>query len=572
MVRKDQFFALLIALSCFFQTPQFSMAQTGTWAVSAGSSGREYIADVLVDAAGNAYVAGYFTDSTIFEGTKLIGQGGNDAFLAKYDATGQIAWVKHYGWSANEFTRALAFDWDGDVLLMGDYQDSTIIGSDTLYSLDTLWYGPPALTYDVFLLKVDPASGNVKSIYADGWFSSERVYDMEVDGSARRIFGVTWHSFSWWQYGMWGRGFHDAMIVALDSSANLYTTNNNLRFTMRNHAWGANFDEAREVEVIGDSLYVLGGTFQDTCYFRDSTVYGVTDFEDDIYITTHDDTAGFAWAITGGSAVKDRMTGMVHDPAGNLYATGTFQGTFLMGGQSTIGAGNLDGFIAKVDKDGNALWTVALGGTGFDAIEAITYRASGDLIVTGYFQGEISLGGQVLTSSDSLDQDMFVASVDPNSGAVNWAWSGGGPGLDGGYAVESDAAGNIYVLGTFNGTATFGQAVLVSKGSDDLVLLRMDQNGSVSVPGGTVLASKLDLYPNPADEALTIAFELQRGAAVDISVVDLSGKVVYANPRGKLAPGRHLVDLSTAGFAPGMYFVRVAGSDFAATKKLVISH
>lgn len=546
-------------------------AQTGTWAISDGGTGRDYIADIIVDPSGNAYVTGYFTDSTNFDGQKYIAQGGNDIFLAKYDPTGSLQWFQHFGWYANEFTRTLAFDWDGDVLLVGDYQDSTIIGNDTIRSLDTLWYGPPALTYDVFIVKIDPATGSVKRTYADGWFSSERIYDLEVNGAAQRVLGVTWHSFSWWQYGQRGKGFHEGMIIALDSSADLHSSNNNLRFSMRNHAWGPNFDEAREVEVIGDSLYILGGTFQDTVYFRDSTIYGLTDFEDDIYLTTHDDTAGFVWALTGGSPAKDRMTGMVHDPAGNLYVTGTFEGTFTIGGQSTTGVDNLDGFLAKVDKDGNALWVVNLGGDGFDAIEAIDYRAQGDLVVTGYFQGEITLGAQTLTASDSLDQDVFVAAIDPSSGAVLWAWQGGGPGIDAGHSIDSDASNNIAVLGTFNSTATFGQTSLTSMGSDDLFVLRMAPDGSVSTLEEQSFASNLTLYPNPATNVVSMAFEIEKAQTIRSMVMDLNGQVVRAAEHGKLVPGTHVVEQSLDGLGAGMYFVRVEAEAYSATKKLVIA-
>lgn len=570
MLKKRVYNLLLIALMV---VPMFSWlhAQPGTWAISAGAGARDYVSDILVDNSGNTYITGYFSDSIEFENTKLMSLGKNDIYVAKYDPNGSLVWAQRHGWLENDFTRKLAMDWDGTILVVGDYQDSTILAGDTILSLDTLWFGPYAETYDVFILEVEP-DGSTPSVFADGWFSSERCYDLEVDGNADRIMGVTWHTWSWWEKGTPGKGFHDAMIVALDSEATMTAPNVNLFFHNRTHAWGKQFDEAREVEVIGDSLYVLGGMFQDTCYFRDSTLFGVTDFEDDIFITTHDDTAGFKWAIWGGSAGKDRMTGMVHDAMGNLYVTGTYIDTFSMGGQSIVSAGNLDGFIAKIDQNGNLVWLTSVGGENYDALEAIAIRPSGDLVITGYFQGELTLGGTTLQAIDSLDQNVLVASVETSNGAVNWAWGGGGDGIDIGQALSISSSNEIYVVGSYTGTAVFGQQQLPSNGSDDIFILRMDATGSVSRPEADLSGiDGLNIYPNPSYDRVNISFELQRKELVEASLLDLGGKVVLNRNFGQMIPGSHNFAMDLAGLAPGFYLMQLKAGEQSKTRKLVIA-
>lgn len=568
MLKKRVHILLLIAL-LVFPTSSWLSAQTGTWAITAGAGARDYVSDILVDASGNTYVSGYYSDSIEFENTKLISQGKNDVYVAKYDPNGALIWAQSQGGLENDFSRKLAMDWDGDIILVGDFQDSTILAGDTILSLDTLWYGPYAQTYDVFLMDLAP-DGTNNSVFTDGWFSSERVYDLEVDGNADRVMAVTWHTWSWWQDGTPGKGFHDAMIVALDSEATNTHPNVNLFFHNRMHAWGKQFDEAREVEVIGDSLYVMGGMFQDTCYFRDSTLYGVTDFEDDIFITTHDDTAGFKWALWGGSSGKDRMTGMTQDDQGNLYISGTYLNEFTLGGQSITSAGKLDAFVAKVDLNGNLIWLTSIGDASFDAIEDIAYRPSGDLIVTGYFQGEMAIGGSTLTASDSLDQNVFVASIGASTGSVNWSWSGGGTGIDFGHSLDINASNEIYVLGTYTGTAMFGQQQLVSKGSDDVFILHMDENGAVSRPEPNMTGiGGLTVYPNPSHDRVKIAFDLQQKGEIEATVMNLEGKVVLQKPFGQMVPGAHQLDLDMTGLAPGLYFMRLKAGERFQTVKVV---
>lgn len=64
-----------------------------------------------------------------------------------------------------------------------------------------------------------------------------------------------------------------------------------------------------------------------------------------------------------------------------------------------------------------------------------------------------------------------------------WARQFGGAGTDVGYDVTTDAAGNIYVTGYFNGTVDFdpgaGVASLSSTGGDDIFIIKLNSAGSL---------------------------------------------------------------------------------------------
>jgi hypothetical protein len=81
----------------------------------------------------------------------------------------------------------------------------------------------------------------------------------------------------------------------------------------------------------------------------------------------------------------------------------------------------------------------------------------------------------------------------------------------------------------------------------------------------TTFASSINLFPNPADNHLTIDFG-SKNEEVKVTIADITGKVVYRT----IATDTQRVDVNTNDFAKGIYVVQIQGKDFIAAKKLVI--
>ncbi|WP_437780840.1 hypothetical protein [Sorangium sp. So ce1097] len=60
-----------------------------------------------------------------------------------------------------------------------------------------------------------------------------------------------------------------------------------------------------------------------------------------------------------------------------------------------------------------------------------------------------------------------------------WARGFGGPSTDYGRSIASDASGNYYVTGSFEGTVDFGAGPLTSAGGQDIFLLKLDPSGAL---------------------------------------------------------------------------------------------
>src|SRR6185369_2519560 len=90
---------------------------------------------------------------------------------------------------------------------------------------------------------------------------------------------------------------------------------------------------------------------------------------------------------TGGSIMPDDGLAITADPAGNTYVTGDFSSSAAFGSSSVNSAGSRDVFVAKYSEGGDLLWVKRFGGAYDDFGEGIAVDASGNVFVTGKFQG-----------------------------------------------------------------------------------------------------------------------------------------------------------------------------------------
>jgi uncharacterized delta-60 repeat protein len=144
--------------------------------------------------------------------------------------------------------------------------------------------------------------------------------------------------------------------------------------------------------------------------------------------------SGFAqiniqWAsrYTSAGSNIDRAIDLDRDTAGNVIVTGT----------SWNGA-NLDIVTVKYDPAGNQLWAMSFNGSGngFDDAHAIDVDDAGNSYVTGF------------SESTGSNYDIITIKYDA-AGAQQWAiaYNGSANGFDEGNDVIADANGNVYVTG-----------------------------------------------------------------------------------------------------------------------------
>ena len=182
------------------------------------------------------------------------------------------------------------------------------------------------------------------------------------------------------------------------------------------------------------------------------------------------------------------------DGSGNSYVAGSFTGTATFGAgetnQTTLNtssSGTWDIFVAKYGTDGTLAWAKKAGGTSDDYAAGIAVDGNGKIYVTGLFNGPATFGAgetnQTTLNTSIGSWDIFVANYGTD-GTLTWVKQAGGSGDVLWPTPAVDGNGNIYVTGSFIGTATFfegaSQTTLTSTGQNDMFLAKYTTDGTLT--------------------------------------------------------------------------------------------
>ncbi len=128
-------------------------------------------------------------------------------------------------------------------------------------------------------------------------------------------------------------------------------------------------------------------------------------------------------------------------------------------------------------RSSEAFWPSAGGGSGNDRAVATAVGPTGEVYAVGRFEGTATFG-DVTLRSEGLG-DIFVVKYGL-AGGVEWVVAAGGVSEDRALDVTVDDSGNAYVVGTIHGTVRFGGVSVPghSDGAEDGFLARVDADGS----------------------------------------------------------------------------------------------
>ena len=95
-------------------------------------------------------------------------------------------------------------------------------------------------------------------------------------------------------------------------------------------------------------------------------------------------------------------------------------------------------------------WAHNLGGTTFDEGYAVAVDDTGNVYLTGSMQGtgDFDPGPGTLNLTSNGNRDIFITKLN-SQGNLVWSHNIGGLFSDEGFAIEADASGNVYVFGEF---------------------------------------------------------------------------------------------------------------------------
>ncbi len=335
---------------------KFDASGNELWSQQIGTSTTDISYSVAVDASGNAYISGYTSGS--LGGTSA---GYYDAFLAKFDASGNELWSRQIGTSTYDYSRSVAVDASGNAYISG-------------YTGGNLG-GPNAGGTDAFLTKFD-ASGAELWSQQIGTSSSDKSYSVAVDAAGNAyISGYTGGDLGGTNAGTW-----DAFLTKFDASgAELWSRQ--IGTSGYDYSYSVSVAASGDAYISGHTLGDLGGTSA-----------GIWD----AFLAKFDGSGNELWSQQIGTSSSDESYSVAVDASGNAYISGATGGS--LGG---LNAGFSDAFLTKFDASGNELWSRQIGTSSDDASFSVAVDASGNAYISGYTLG--SLGGP-----NAGDYDAFL--------------------------------------------------------------------------------------------------------------------------------------------------------------------
>jgi len=125
------------------------------WNRPFGGTNDQSATGVAVTANGDIVVAGSIRGPCDFGAGSITPSGGDDVFVAKYDATGQPLWAKVFGDSADQTAEAVIVDGSGNAIVTGGFGGTIDLGGGALESEGMA---------DAFVAILDPAGAHRWSV------------------------------------------------------------------------------------------------------------------------------------------------------------------------------------------------------------------------------------------------------------------------------------------------------------------------------------------------------------------------------------------------------------------------
>lgn len=336
---------------------KFNSAGVRQWGTYYGGTGDEGGYGVCVDLTGNVFMSGCTNSSngnsiaTIGSHQPTIG-GGADAFLVKFDPTGNRLWATYYGGTSSlENGHACDFDSNGDVYLMG-YSDSPS-GISTPGSHQQILGGGGQP--DGMLVKFNTNGVRQWGTYYGGALR-DMFYAIKIVGTEIFISGETFSSGGTAiatpgsHQPIFGGGTCDAFVTKFNNTGvriwgSYYGGANN------ESALGVTVDNTGYIYVSGMTNTSSGTAIATPCSYQPN--YG--GFPTDLFLAKFKSNGTRMWGTYYGGSGYEYLGTCTADGTGAIYLVGrtaTNTGTVIASvgsHQPAFSGGTYDGFIVKFD-------------------------------------------------------------------------------------------------------------------------------------------------------------------------------------------------------------------------------
>ncbi len=564
---------LLIASSIVF-----TQSQDWIWALTTQGQSSEYVTDILIDKADNFIVTGDYFDGNMGICNRNFDSlhRGVILFIAKYTKSGKCMWAQRIGSPFGGTTWSfISLDSDNNIYLVGGFSGSINIGHITietpLNKIDgyIAKFNPDGIVQWVKEFKGDTKESLLRNIVIDENnliyivghtnskvinFDSVQLVNNDPNGRRSFIIQLDQDGNVIWGKLFKGNGTERAVGIAIDNKNNVVISGY-YGGTFR----GNSYMEIESIKLVnsstlsttdlylakfnsnGDVLWAksIGGVESELGGFLE------IDSKNNIYLTG---------TFQGPKLILGKDTLMSKD-------IGTYP----------------DYFLAKFDQNGQNIWARSdYYGTVYYGFYDLAVDSKDNVYIhLIYNDKEIKIDAKTFTNNGKFDN--LIIALDENNNTL-WAKSYGSISNESASSLDFTLSGELIITGTFDGPQLIlGNDTLINEGKDVgfgitsnlfIAMLSFDSITSVKIDN---IEKTIRIFPNPAFDEITLELDdiLIDDKNLKIDVLDVNGKI-HAIDFRKLSSKKVTVDVSD--LQSGVYLITVKSGKLLGTGKVVILH
>jgi hypothetical protein len=456
------FLQLLFSLWLIFFSINLT-AQNWNWASSVGNNmNNNFIRDMVADNQGNTYLVGNFTNSIETAVDTITSLGGEDIFIAKYNAAGDLLWLRSGGsaspllpfFSSSESASAIDVDDNGNLFVAGRFEDTLTFGNITVVNPNV------QISTAIFIAKfntngviqwIKTGIGTNTSSFPTSFNSTNNVNDLELDDFGNvYITGGYQNSLSFSSVVLPFQSGSSSCLNCISAFLVKYDTNGNFKFGVETNAIGESIGFSA-LEINKDSLILLNNR---------------NNVNSNIIINY--DTAG---TFLGSNVLT------VFNSFNSLQ--------FSVDNNGKLNFLDNNSILSQRDNANNIIWSKPLNGAFFNGRRVLLTDTSNNIYVSGFFFDFLTIDTTVI---QRLGFNLFIAKFSDN-GNFQWARTANSTaGSINNVLSFVNNQGDVYSAGSFNGTARFDSNEVVSFNSTDFFITKL---GCEPRPISTVIGDTL---------------------------------------------------------------------------------
>lgn len=532
---------------------------------------------VATDAQGNIVIGGVFSGTVDFNPgsgiTNMTAMGYNDIFIMKLNMSGEFQWAFSLGGESSEYLEGMALDPQGNIYITGHYVDE--VDFDPGQGVHKLVENGGA---DIFIAKYNSA-GAYQWAHSFGNEYSDAGTNIHIDKAGNVLVVGEFQEPTDFDP---GAGVAILDPFGMDTYVAKYTPAGALVWARLIGGTG-NVNGYHITSDARSNVYVTGRVRNKVDFDPGPGTHEITTTNNEAFLLKLNADGLFKFAVLPGGSVTSKNFNnhrpVGTDKDGNVYLAYDFKSSVDFnpgtGTVSLTSNGSEDIFLQKLDSLGSFVWVKQVGGSNTDLLNDLIVSESGDLFITGRFNGTVDFdpgpGVVNLNANGDWNTGIFVARYNKN-GELVWAydvkrnddtWPYGD-----GNALALDKDGNLLAVGEFSGTFNFntGTTPLLLSSVTENVLngFVMKLKGTLSGVSITESGSSLVLYPNPFKNQLEIrSDESLRDARLTLR--NLSGQMIFI--KSTMVGNNFVVDIPD--IPAGIYLFEVVNGSKRFTGKIV---